>query len=87
MKIVLEPAQPFDLDLTLCCGQAFRWEKIGEWWYGIVKGKPLKIRQVGNVLEFENASQNLVEEYFGLSDDFTVNSFQNLEGQTRSRGY
>jgi N-glycosylase/DNA lyase len=69
MKIVLEPVQPFDLDLTLCCGQAFRWEKIGEWWYGIVKDKPLKIRQVGNVLEFENASQNLVEEYFGLSDD------------------
>jgi N-glycosylase/DNA lyase len=69
MKIVLELAQPFDLDLTLCCGQAFRWEKIGEWWYGIVKDKPLKIRQVGNVLEFENASQNLVEEYFGLSDD------------------
>jgi N-glycosylase/DNA lyase len=69
MKIILEPAQPFDLDLTLCCGQAFRWEKIGEWWYGIVKDKPLKIRQVGNVLEFENASQNLVEEYFGLSDD------------------
>ena len=69
MKIVLEPVQPFDLDLTLCCGQAFRWEKIGEWWYGIVKDKPLKIRHVGNVLEFENASQNLVEEYFGLSDD------------------
>ena len=69
MKIVLKPAQPFDLDLTLCCGQVFRWEKIGEWWCGIVKDKPLKIRQVGNVLEFENASQNLVEEYFGLSDD------------------
>lgn len=66
---MLKPSQPFNLDLTLCCGQAFRWEKIGDWWYGIIKDKPLKVRQKGNVLEFENASQEFVESYFRLEDD------------------
>ncbi|PMB74133.1 8-oxoguanine DNA glycosylase [Candidatus Bathyarchaeota archaeon] len=69
MELVLKPFQPFDLDLTLCCGQAFRWEKIGDWWYGIVKGKPLKVRQKGNLLEFENTSQKFIENYFRLGDD------------------
>ncbi|MEM3788878.1 MAG: DNA glycosylase [Candidatus Bathyarchaeia archaeon] len=69
MRIVLEPSQPFNLDLTLCCGQAFRWEKFGEWWYGIIGDTPLKIRQVGNTLEFENTSPDLVKNYFGLGDD------------------
>ncbi|MEM2947193.1 MAG: DNA glycosylase [Candidatus Bathyarchaeia archaeon] len=72
MKIVLEPSQPFNLDLTLCCGQAFRWEKFGEWWYGTIKNKPLKVRQTGNVIEFENANSNLVKTYFGLSDDLSL---------------
>ncbi|MCS7124339.1 MAG: 8-oxoguanine DNA glycosylase [Candidatus Bathyarchaeota archaeon] len=68
-KIVLTPNQPFDLDLTLSCGQAFRWEKIGEWWYGIVADNPFKMRQNGNTLEFENVSPDFVEKYFGLTDD------------------
>ncbi len=69
LKIALKPSQPFNLDLTLCCGQAFRWEKFGEWWYGIIEGTPLKIRQFGNILEFENANSGIVKTYFGLSDD------------------
>ncbi|MEM0057767.1 MAG: DNA glycosylase [Candidatus Bathyarchaeia archaeon] len=68
-KIVLAPYQPFDLDLTLCCGQVFRWEKIGEWWYGIVADKPFKVRQSGSTVEFENVDSDFVEEYFGLKDD------------------
>ncbi|MEM2281616.1 MAG: DNA glycosylase [Candidatus Bathyarchaeia archaeon] len=68
-RIVLAPNQPFDLGLTLCCGQAFRWEKRGEWWYGIVADKPFKVRQKGNTLEFENISPDFVEKYFGLRDD------------------
>ncbi|MEM3722693.1 MAG: DNA glycosylase, partial [Candidatus Bathyarchaeia archaeon] len=60
-KINLAPDQPFDLDLTLRCGQAFRWEKNGEWWYGIVTDKPFKVRQNGNMLEFENISSDFVE--------------------------
>ncbi|MEM3783967.1 MAG: DNA glycosylase [Candidatus Bathyarchaeia archaeon] len=69
MELMLKPSQPFNLDLTLCCGQAFRWEKIGDWWYGIVKDKPLKVRQKGHVLKFENTTQEFVENYFRLGDD------------------
>jgi N-glycosylase/DNA lyase len=55
--------------VTLSCGQAFRWEKHGEWWYGVVNLKAFKIRQVSNQLEFENASLSFVKHYFGLNDD------------------
>ncbi|MEM3626772.1 MAG: DNA glycosylase [Candidatus Bathyarchaeia archaeon] len=69
MKIQLDPSCPFNLEATLCCGQAFRWDKQGEWWYGVIKGNVLKIRQIGEELEFENVDRKLVEEYFGLHDN------------------
>jgi len=69
MIVELSSSVPFNLDLTLCCGQAFRWNKEGEWWYGIVKDKPFKIRQIECILEFQNVDENFVEQYFGLSDD------------------
>jgi N-glycosylase/DNA lyase len=69
MKIQLNASTPFDLGFTLCCGQAFRWDKQGEWWYGVVGEHVLKIRQTGNVLEFENIDARFVKNYFGLDDD------------------
>ncbi len=68
-EIKLDDYQPFDLESTLCCGQTFRWSKIGEWWYGTVGESVFKIRQAYGKLEFENASRKMVEEYFGLKDD------------------
>ena len=62
-------AVPFNLDVTLCCGQVFRWEKKGEWWYGIVRDQLVKIRQVNAELEFANADEKFVENYFGLDDN------------------
>ena len=62
---------PFDLDLTLCCGQVFKWEKKDGWWYGIVGDNPIKIRQLSKDLEFENASSDLIKNYFGLNDNLT----------------
>jgi len=59
----------FDLDFSLCCGQVFRWKKIGEWWYGVVGENVFKIRQRGAELEFENASDEFVRCYFGLNDN------------------
>jgi N-glycosylase/DNA lyase len=59
----------FDLDLTLCCGQVFRWQKIGGWWFGIVNDKPLKIRQCQNELEFARVEEDFLVDYFGLNDD------------------
>jgi N-glycosylase/DNA lyase len=69
MEILLSHSWPFNLDLTLGCGQAFRWERKGEWWYGIVGEKVFKIRQRGNELRFENVNTDFVKHYFGLHDD------------------
>jgi N-glycosylase/DNA lyase len=60
---------PFNLDVTLCCGQVFRWDKRGDWWYGVVRDKVFKIRQTNMEIEFEKADQKLVKNYFGLDDD------------------
>ena len=59
----------FDLDFTLCCGQVFRWQKRGDWWFGVVGERVFKIRQCGAELEFENVSEGFVREYFGLDND------------------
>jgi N-glycosylase/DNA lyase len=60
---------PFNLDLSICCGQVFRWKKIGEWWYGVVGENVFKIRQCGSELEFDGVSGEFVKDYFGLNDD------------------
>lgn len=60
---------PFCLDFTLCCGQVFRWDKIGEWWYGVANGQAFKIRQLDAKLEYENATDKFVERYFSLDQD------------------
>lgn len=62
---------PFNLDLTLCCGQAFRWEKQGDWWYGVVRGRVVKIRQSGGELEFKNVDEDFIVDCFGLKDDLS----------------
>jgi N-glycosylase/DNA lyase len=62
-------AVPFNLDVTLCCGQVFRWEKKGDWWYGVASDKAFKVRQVNAELDFVNVDEKFVENYFGLDDD------------------
>jgi len=70
MMLELEPSEPFDLDATLCCGQVFKWERQGRWWYGVVRDKVLKIRQLGDrLLEFDLADAGFVKAYFRLDDD------------------
>ena len=60
---------PFWLDVTLCCGQVFRWDKRGNWWYGVAREKVLKVRQVGNKFEYANVDAEFVEHYFSLDMD------------------
>jgi len=74
MQIPLNQSiNPFDLDHTLKCGQSFRWEKLSGWWYGVVEGKVVKVRQVGDKLLFqtfpERTEANFVENYFRLDDN------------------
>lgn len=60
---------PFDLDFSLCCGQVFRWKKLGGWWYSATGELILKVRQHHCELEFENVNEDFVRRYFGLNDD------------------
>jgi N-glycosylase/DNA lyase len=60
---------PFNLDVTLCCGQVFRWDRKGSWWYGVVGDRVLKVRQNGEELEVAGADEQLIRAYFGLDDD------------------
>ena len=60
---------PFNLDVSICCGQVFRWKKIGEWWYGVVGENVFKIRQCDSELEFDGVTDEFVKCYFGLNDD------------------
>jgi len=74
MQIPLNQSiNPFNLDHTLACGQSFRWEKLSGWWYGIVEGKVVKVRQIRDKLLFqtfpERAEANFVEKYFRLDDN------------------
>ncbi len=60
---------PFYLDVTLCCGQVFRWDKVGDWWYGIAGNRAFKVKQLGNRVEFENVDWQFVQRYFSLDVD------------------
>jgi N-glycosylase/DNA lyase len=65
----LQLAVPFNLDVTLCCGQVFRWEKRGEWWFSVVGDRVVRVRQADDVLEFFGADEALVKNYFSLDHD------------------
>jgi N-glycosylase/DNA lyase len=64
---------PFNLSHTLVCGQLFRWKKLGEWWYGIVGDRIIKIKQNDDNLNFyffpETANNGFIEKYLRLDDD------------------
>jgi len=69
MEICLRPDQYFNLELSLCCGQVFTWRKSNEWWYGVIGGEAVKVRQIGNLIEFEDTSSEIIRHYFGLNDN------------------
>ena len=63
---------PFDLGHTLDSGQSFRWAVRGEWWYGVILGSAIKVRQEEASLVCETGDERLtprsVHEYFRLDD-------------------
>lgn len=69
MKVHLEKACPFDLDLTLCCGQTFKWDREGEWWHGAIGENSVKIRQENDAIEFYGANKDAIMTFLGLTDD------------------
>jgi N-glycosylase/DNA lyase len=77
MEIRLDQsASPFDLEHTLRCGQVFRWKKFDDWWYGVVGKRVIKVRQIGDKLEFQifppKSNAKLIENYFRLDDDLPL---------------
>ena len=60
---------PFDLGNTLECGQIFRWEKHGDWWYCISDNQVFKARQIGGIIEFVGTDYQFASQYFRLDDD------------------
>jgi len=73
MEYTVPLGSPFSLDYTLDSGQLFRWDRRGEWWYGVVSGSVLKLRQEGDVLRCSAGSDHLdsssVSRYFRLDVD------------------
>lgn len=66
---------PFDLGLTLDCGQAFRWSIAEDGGFeGIAMGKYLKIKQNGSDLVFYNTTEaefkDIWQNYFDLERDY-----------------
>ena len=63
-------AHSFKLELSLCCGQVFGWQRRGEWFYGFIGGKPVKVRQAAGGIEFVGGpDRRAVARYFRLDDD------------------
>ncbi len=74
--ILLKTAD-FDLDQTLDCGQAFRWEKVGENCYkGAMLNTPLTIFAEGDYFRFADTDEetfiNVWISYFDLETDYTA---------------
>jgi N-glycosylase/DNA lyase len=74
MEIKLNRSKvPFSLEYTLNCGQLFRWEKLDDWWYGVVADRVVKIKQSGERLIFqvfpETPNQGFIESYLRLDDN------------------
>ena len=73
-KIIVTP-ECFDLALTLDCGQAFRWVKIGEdEWHGVAFSTPLTLKKTDKGIEFIGTNkedfENIWIPYFDLERDY-----------------
>ncbi|MDD1661043.1 MAG: 8-oxoguanine DNA glycosylase [Methanomicrobiales archaeon] len=67
--IRLREDQPFDLALSLSCGQAFRWEEREGWWEGVVEEGLWRIRQEGDRVIYSGAKASAVRHYLALDED------------------
>lgn len=73
--IVLEDIRCLDLDLTLDCGQAFRWKKQEDGsWSGVVKGVFLNISKTDDTVLLRNTTkenfENIWLDYFDFNKNY-----------------
>ena len=75
---LLEVPPPLDLGATLESGQAHRWQRDGDVYWGVVYGSLLKVRQVSEGIEVYSdpeltpSSKAMLESYFRLDDDLSA---------------
>ena len=73
MELTIE--QPFDLGSSLESGQAHRWKKCDDWYSGVVRGEFIRVRQKGQIVEFQSGPSSetraaaMLSDYFRLDDD------------------
>lgn len=73
MKFSL-PVSDFNLEHTLECGQAFRWERLGDFYVGVIREALVKVAFDGRELIIETSSpvdKKKIAEYFGLNEDLS----------------
>jgi len=71
LKLTL-PVSDFNLEHTLECGQAFRWERSGDFYYGVIDEVLVKVAYGDRKLVLETSSsvdKNKIIDYFGLNED------------------
>ncbi|MGB8218597.1 MAG: DNA glycosylase [Candidatus Methanoperedens sp.] len=69
MNVYSINTKDFNLDLTLSCGQVFRWEK-NEWWTGVINGNLIKASQEGaEIIIDSQLDKKFIRDYFRLDDD------------------
>lgn len=80
---------PFSLQHTLESGEVFRWENSGEWWYGVVSGGVLKVKQEGETLRVMTSSDLLnasfIRDYFRLDEPLSRVYASIAKDETMSR--
>ena len=71
----LNVEQPLDLAASLESGQSHRWRRAGDWFYGVVRGNFIKVRQDKHRVEFhsqpwpEASVVPLLQSFLRLDDD------------------
>jgi len=71
--LTLVPSQlPFNLDLSLSCGQIFGWKKSGNTWVGIHKNKFISIRQSRDRIWYCGATEDEITRFLGLTDSMDI---------------
>lgn len=68
-------ARRFDLSLSMGCGQVFGWERLGNWYYGVVDSVAVGLRQMQDKVAFEAQkpmSASRIIEYLGLDHNIDL---------------
>ena len=76
-QLVLDQVNtPLNLDHTLGCGQVFRWEKKDNYWYGVVDGTVIKLRQDHDGIMYKtfpkDRGEDFIRRYLRLDDELPL---------------